>query len=874
MGYLHYLFIAYIVCSCCISRAQKKSIDSSTCDAWPHIENVQISADGKFFSYSINIGTSTRLFVGTENKSWKQEFHEATAIQFSADSKFFLFSVRDSIGIINLLQNNIYYIANTASFKIAENGAIIAYKLKGAERELILYNISTSISSRLSGTKEFFISKSGNYLVANRAKWSKNVDIIFTSICNLKSGNINNIYSISNVKRILFNKKEDCVVYTTDDLLPDKNAQHQMGIINLKTGERKILIKSELLFSGNWRITDQPFFFSEKEDKIFFYARNQNILNQSLITFGSGVDIWNYNDTILQAGQLAKAYNRKWRGYLSVIYLNDLKIIKLGQENDNFSLESTGKNNQENLLLINNAAGTLSDYKWFRESLSNVYMISTRDGSRRLLQKNVMIETPEFSGTGRFIIWYDKMKKNWFIYDVISNCLNNITASIRVPLYYNDDHPDLADEEGLAGWIENDGWVLIYDRNDIWMVDPTSLKQPINITHGYGRRNNIRFRHISFEEKNENIFHIGEEMLLSALNTSTKQNGFFKIKISAKAVLKKQVLDNHVYYFTYRYMSPGINGLIDPVRPIKAKKANKYIVRIMSTTEYPNLYYTTDFLHFTQLTDLKPQLLYNWITSELIHWQTYDNIKCEGILYKPENFDKSRKYPIIFYCYEKNADILNSYIEPDLSNGALNIPWFVSNGYLIFVPDIHYTSGHPGRSAFNSVVSAARYLAANFSWIDSAKMGLQGHSYGGFEINYIVSHTSIFAAAAPAAGLVNEINAYGKLLRGYSSQYMYESRQGRIGASLWKRPELYLENSALFNANKVTTPLLIMHNKQDFAVEWEQGVQWYLALRRFSKQVWMLQYNDEGHTLMNRKNMLDYSIKLTQFFDFYLKDNK
>ncbi len=242
----------------------------------------------------------------------------------------------------------------------------------------------------------------------------------------------------------------------------------------------------------------------------------------------------------------------------------------------------------------------------------------------------------------------------------------------------------------------------------------------------------------------------------------------------------------------------------------------------------------------------------------------------QGILYKPENFDPRKKYPIIFYYYEKLSDELHLFSNPASTEGPINIPWFVSRGYLVFTPDISYSLGEPGASALNSVVSAAKYLE-KFPWLDASKMGLQGHSWGGYETNYIISHTNMFAAAASAAGPSDFVSGYGSLLgSGESAQFFYEIHQMRIGATLGDRPDLYISNSPVFNVNSVTAPLLIMHNKRDVPVPWSQGVEFFTGLRRLNKEVWMLQYDDQGHILYGKAAM-DYTIRLTQFFDHYLK---
>src|SRR5690606_21951368 len=202
-------------------------------------------------------------------------------------------------------------------------------------------------------------------------------------------------------------------------------------------------------------------------------------------------------------------------------------------------------------------------------------------------------------------------------------------------------------------------------------------------------------------------------------------------------------------------------------------------------------------------------------------------------LYKPSNFDPNKSYPIIFYFYERNADGLYTYKTPAPSASIINIPYFVSNGYLVFDPNIYYKDGEPGQSAYNSVVSAAQMLAKN-KWVNSKKMAIQGQSWGGYQAAYLITRTNMFAAAGAGAPVANMTSAYGGIRwgSGMNRQFQYEKTQSRIGATLWQRPDLYIKNSPLFTADKVNTPLLLMHNDEDGAVPWYQSIEYFTALKR------------------------------------------
>lgn len=185
-------------------------------------------------------------------------------------------------------------------------------------------------------------------------------------------------------------------------------------------------------------------------------------------------------------------------------------------------------------------------------------------------------------------------------------------------------------------------------------------------------------------------------------------------------------------------------------------------------------------------------------------------------------------------------------------------------------PDIQYKVGHPGPSAYNCVVSAVQYLN-RMPWVDSKRVGVQGHSFGGYEVNYLITHCHLFAAACAASGVSDLISSYANNLRGGYPIYHTEYGQGRIGATLWQRPDLYILNSPIFKADQVTTPLLMMQNKEDGAVPYAQGVELFTSLRRLGKRAWLLQYDGNGHSLNGGAASEDYTIRMTQFFDHYLK---
>ncbi|MFY7989769.1 MAG: alpha/beta hydrolase family protein, partial [Fluviicola sp.] len=263
---------------------------------------------------------------------------------------------------------------------------------------------------------------------------------------------------------------------------------------------------------------------------------------------------------------------------------------------------------------------------------------------------------------------------------------------------------------------------------------------------------------------------------------------------------------------------------------------------------------------------------YNWSTVELIRWTSYDGIPLEGMIYKPENFDANKEYPLLVYYYELYADEIHNHYAPKPTASIIFPTEYASAGYVVFIPDIRYKPGHPANSAYDCIMSGTDAVLKKYTNIDPKRMGLQGQSWGGYQTAQLITMTDRYAAAMAGAPVGNMFSAYGGIRwgSGYSRQFQYEHQQSRIGKTIWEAPELYIENSPIFHLPKVKTPLMIMHNDQDGAVPWYQGIELYTGLRRLQKPVWMLNYNGDDHNLMKNANRIDLSIRMRQFFDYYL----
>ena len=314
-------------------------------------------------------------------------------------------------------------------------------------------------------------------------------------------------------------------------------------------------------------------------------------------------------------------------------------------------------------------------------------------------------------------------------------------------------------------------------------------------------------------------------------------------------------------------------GAMDYNNPTKAKDADVLMFTASRFNEYPDIWITdATFKAPKKISHGDAQRAqFNWGTGELIGFKNTDGVPLKGLLLKPENFDPKKKYPMIVYIYERLSQGLHQFRNP-APGTSINPTYYVSNGYLIFMPDIVYTTGYPGRNALQCVLPGVQAVVDR-GFVDEKNIGIQGHSWGGYQIAYMVTQTNRFKVAEAGAAVVNMTSAYSGIRwgTGLPRQFQYEHSQSRIGGSLWEYPMRYLENSPLFHVDKVQTPLLLINNDEDDAVPWYQGIEFYLALRRLNKEAYMFSYNGEKHGLRKRINQKDYTRRLQEFFDHFLK---
>jgi dipeptidyl aminopeptidase/acylaminoacyl peptidase len=839
--------------------AQKLVIDSSTYGKWQTISGIsKISNDGDYVMYQLDnvpiLGHT--LVIQALHSDWKIEIvNSFSTINscFSKDNHYGILFSNDTIGILELGTSNIEYIFNVASFNMlySNTGNWLIYHLKSHNKELHLRNLFSRSESVFKDVTNYLINEEGTDLIMERNDvLNKRVELALFNLSLVKSFTY---YRGSKVENIRFSRDNKKIAFETSDDKGKVIWYYQFGW----GSARRILDNLPRELNDQFAIGNIEYFTEGGEGLIFnLNLKVNNEFTKSALGIPK-VSIWSYQDTKLHSQAILEP--KEDIKYKAILKIKKRNVVRLEYENEHVS-EHKG-----NSILISKvtADSDLGELNWNPACQREFYLFSINSGLKfRIDSSNTLYCA--LSPHGKYVVYYDWRKACYFSYNTTSQ--KKKMVGVGFPLNKTNNELDLPNKEysdgKFLGWSNNDSCFFLSDYYDIWRIDAEGEKNRlINITNGYGRKHNINFDFI--RKSGNEIIKPNDTILLTAFNKRNKENGFFFIENSNGC--DPTILSMGPFV----YNGNPINGALGLNR---AKNANVYIVYRETEMNSRNIFVTSSFKEFTQLSFLSPEKRFNWLTTELLVWNNSDGEEMRGILYKPEDFNPEFKYPIIINVYETKSDNLHKFLKPDFAYAEIDIPTFVSRGYLVFTPDIHYKIGEPGISALKAVTSAVANLVQR-PWINQNKIGIQGHSFGGYETNFIITHTDIFAAAMSAAGISNFISDYGSTFgNGASKQGIYEMGQSRMGTTLWEQPDLYWKNSPIFRANYLTTPLLLMSNKDDGAVPFSQGVEFFVALRRLRKKVWMLQYDGEGHIIMDNDARKDYTNRLFEFFDFYLKD--
>ena len=870
--------------------AQKKPLDHDVYDGWEAVSGTVLSPSGKVLSYAVNPqeGDGT-LFVRIDGKKSARtlEIPRGYQIKLTDNDLYAVCLIKpefqktrrakikkltgdklpqDTLAVIDLTAGTIVRkFPNVKSFQMGLHAldqfafsTIDTSFVKKADKDkgttVAVYHFADGSLDTLRCIDKFAFAKDGKTLALVRKTDKKHSVVGFYA-----DGKTRMFTDTATFHAVpTFNEAGTEALYLqAKDTVSSGSKHAALWLYDVARDEARELVAADQRCNmpEGWGLTENStYLFSKRFGSIYAGIQEyEPVKDTNLVSFETaGLDIWNWNADEIPPRMKANLTRDKRRTY-PCLYQDEGLIPFNTRKTDRLVFAD----HYDGQAILEVSPVNTVESQWNMQG-ENVFTLIFPGSGRRVEIARGAYDSAQLSPKGRYAIWWDLKARGWKAYDIENERTIDLTGGVDA-VFWNekDDHPMLPDAYGIAGWTAGDADVLLYDRYDLWQIHladgaATRLTQ--------GREKKWTYRYVSTKDsEDEPGIQPGETVLLRVFDEVTKENGVVSYEFGKPKSFKTVEFGGYTY---------------DGVK--KAKNAPVYAYVKGNFVEQNDLY-VTDLSKKTgkaeKLTAINPQQKdYNWGTVELYHWLTYDGKTLDGLLYKPEDFDASKKYPLMCYFYETYSENLYKNIIPQPSWSTVNLTFYTSRGYVVFVPDIVYTPGMPGQSAYNCIVSGVESLT-KYPWIDKENMAIQGQSWGGYEVAFLITRTNLFKAAGAGAPVSNMTSAYGGIRweSGMSRQFQYEQTQSRIGKDLWSGLELYMENSPLFRLPNVQTPVLIMHNDNDGAVPWYQGIELFMGLRRLGKPAWLLEYNNEAHNLKERRNRKDLTIRLQQFFDHYLK---
>ncbi|MGD8328078.1 MAG: prolyl oligopeptidase family serine peptidase [Acidobacteriota bacterium] len=867
---------------------------------WSRIGNVGLSPDGAWMSYSYDpLEGDNTLYLRHLDDDTTHEAERASGARFSDDSRWvaYMVSPEDAEGGGR---------GGRGGGRGGNGG--------GAGREATLMNLASGETFATGEADSFTFSDDGRFFVVKRRKADREAEHDGTDLVlrDLSNGLVQNI---GNVDEFAFNGDADILAYTVDaadgtgnglyvlrldshmlqplDTSSERYAQlawsddgDGLAVLRGDTPEGMVQRANVLLAftrdgDGFARTVFDPasatfpdgmvlselssLDWSENDARIFVGIKEQQEEEpEADDEETANVDVWHWRDERVQSVQQVRANRDRQATYTAAVHLADGSFVQLtdeGMPSITLSEDGTfgiGRYDKPYRYDITWGGGT-----------ADSYYVDASTGERRLLVEGLG-RPIGLSPDGR---WYAYLQNETvYVMDVASGEVTDLTALTGVDFVdRQDDHPYELPPYGLMGWSEDGDWILLEHRYDLWAVPlPGSGKQPLNLTVGLGDRDAIQFRYVDlsagggrggfggFGGGGSRTIDTSEPMLLSAYGDRTKKSGYYTVTLGEAP----QPLI---------YVDKAIGSLR------KADDAERVVFTEETFTEFPD-YWTADGMTAEALasaqrvTDANPQQAeYAWSPGAvLIDYTDERGNELQATLSLPAGYEQGKRYPMLVYFYELMSQNHNRYSMPAYDDRP-HFSTYTSNGYLVLRPDIVYTIGRPGDSAVDDLTSAV-HKVIELGYADPDHIGLQGHSWGGYQSSFVLTQTDIFAAVVTGAPVTNLTSFYDELYKssGNVQQGITERGQVRMGISPYEDWDLYMSQSPVHQAEKITTPFLILHGTDDGSVDWHQGLEYYNAARRLGKEVILLSYPGEGHHLSNKANQKDFQIRMKQFFDHYL----
>ncbi len=910
----HPAFIALALVVCCLgfdagaaTAQEKPPITVDDYGQWKRISSAALSPDGAWMSYLYDrLEGEDTLHIAALDGEMAFVVPRGAAPAFSRDSRWVAYQIspperedgegaarpgrpqqptpgqrpgsggRGGTGrtmvLRSLASGDSITFSDVASFSFPENTDVLLIRKRGpgdeADHEgadLVVYRPDEGTSLNLGNVSDFAVNEPGThlaYLVDATGDAGNGLYLM-----ELASNRIHALDTDQlTYSELSWNEDGDALAAFRGEV-PEEKTQRQNSLLVLRDLERPAGVSvldpsSTSGFPEGFVLSELAGInWSDDSERVFVGIKEQTDERDELED-RANVDVWHWADVDPQSVQGVRANRDANRTWSSVVNLdgNRLSFVRLADE----SMESVSPAGTSQWGIGQDPTPYEHEVTW-GGSKADYYRVNLDTGAR----------TPMAEGVGRQMGASDD--GTWWLFlrdeEVIARELAtgeevNLTESSGVDFVNRqDDHPYELPTYGTAGWSTDGESVVLNHRYDVWEV-PLDGSEAINLTQGVGDAEKIRFRITRFGEGGGGRFRgsggggqddegidLDEPLLLSAYGDRTKKSGYWEVE-------KGEDPEPLVW------MDKSVG------RPTKADDAERIIFTQQTFVEFPDYWVSnTRFRNPRKVTDANPQQAeFAWSPGRvLIDYVDERGNQLQGTLGLPAGYEEGQRYPMLVYFYELSSQRHHSYQGPAYDDRP-HMATYASNGYLVFQPDIVYTIGKPGSSALDDLSSSINKVI-ELGYADPERIGLQGHSWGGYQSSFVVTQTDLFAAVVTGAPPTNLISFYNTLYRssGNIQQGITEVGQVRMGTTPFEDFDLFLSQSPIHHTEKITTPFLILHGTADGSVDWMQGLEYYGMARRMGKNVIFLSYPDEGHHLGRKENRIDFQIRMMQYFDHHLK---
>lgn len=853
----------------------KKALSLEDYAQWNRIRNTAISPDGGWMTYSYepNEGDS-KLYIHKLSADTVHSVINGKQVAFSEDSQWAAYLMdlpekekkkgqpaSSKFQLYQLASGTTYDIDNARSFSFSEAANYIAIHKNPADRkaehkgsDLILKDLKGNSTLNIGNVSSYAFNDGGTlfaYLVDANGDSGNGLYVV--DLANLRTWALHTgSHSYGqltwneegNKLAVLFGNTPEGMVEQENTLFWVSGLSSGMstaGVQNTYNPAEGAGFPENKVISEYGRLN-----WNKAGTQLFLGVKAQQEELKKADELKANVDVWHWKDERVQSVQMVQANRDRRATELSVLNLGQKTFIQL--ETDDMPTVNYSEKSPWAVGYMN------KDYRndvTLPGNYADLYAINTQTGAKSMIAQKIYWKRG-ISPDGQWTLF--EQEGELMAYNFKSKKTTNLTAKTGISFVDDEfDQPVEKPNHRIAGWSADGNSVVLNNKYDVWVV-ALSTDKAENLTQGLGDEQSIRFRPVQLDPDAEG-FDLGQPLLLSAYGEWTKKSGYFSVKRGKKP---KEL----------RFVDKSIGRLT------KAKKADKVMYTEETFVDFPDYWVADlDLKKPEKLTNANPQQAdYLWGKRVLVDYTDKRGHKLQATLALPADYEQGKKYPMVVYFYEKMSQRHHQYSMPTYDDRP-HMSTYASNGYLVLMPDIIYDEGKPGSSALDDVVAASQKVI-DLGYADPGRIGLQGHSWGGYESSFILTQTDMFAAVVTGAPLTNLISMYNVAYKrtGSLNGPILEWSQGRMGVSPWDDMELYRSQSPIHHAENISTPFLILHGTADGAVDWLQGLEFYTTARRLGKNVILLSYPDEPHHLSKEDNQKDFQVRMKQYFDHYLKD--